>query len=77
MSVKNIRCAWIIKENPSYCYGDWKEIKELNKLKKWIKQQNEIYSETYYWVEYITVKDEIKNFITTEIEVAEYVLLES
>jgi hypothetical protein len=75
--MESIRTAWTIKKNPTkYCYGDWKNIKYLNEIKKWVKDQNTTYANSYYWIEYKNKKNEIKNFISDEIEVAEYVLLE-
>tara|TARA_Y100000591_G_C21592570_1_gene573933 strand:- start:471 stop:695 length:225 start_codon:yes stop_codon:yes gene_type:complete len=73
--MSKFRTAWIIKKTPTaYCYGDWKNITYLNELKNWVSKQNKKYSDSYYWIEYKTEKNKIKNFINDEI--VEYVLLE-
>lgn len=66
-----LRIAWTNKIRGDYNYGDWKEEKELLKLKKWIINQNQIYHDQYYWLEQL-VNDKIKNF-NYENEYYEYV----
>ena len=59
--IMKIRIAWVNKSTASIDYGDWREKKELLKLKKWVVNQNSIYHNTYYWIEMLE-NNKIKNF---------------
>ena len=59
--IMKIRIALVNKSTASSDYGDWREKKELLKLKKWVVNQNSIYHNTYYWIEMLE-NNKIKNF---------------
>lgn len=57
-----IRIAWCDKEKNTVYYGNWKNKKETNELKKWIEHQNTIRHKEYYWLE-IKEDNNVKNYI--------------
>lgn len=56
-----IRIAWFDKSNNKYNVGDWREKTDIIQLKKWIIEQNELYNNQHYWLEFMD-KNKVKNF---------------
>ena len=69
-----IRIAWVDKLNSKCYYGDWRDKTKNNLilLKKWIISQNNIYGNTYYWIEY-KKKNKIENYPLFHLEDLEYI----